>query len=210
MVDKVREQQQPALRLQRRDRHVRRPGEGRRHRSDQGDPHRAAERRFDRGLMLTTEAMVAEIPEKSLLRLVAATAAAWTTCTKQHRSKAKGHPQGWPFCFGAQFPALSGRRACRTTTRISRRGTSQLALEPWLEKAQWWEPPHSCGGARLSSRAAHVGLDSYPASAAGLRNLPRCKRVGENANFLVQPTFQSRRYDSGQGKPGARAFLLMV
>ena len=41
---------------------LRRPGEGRRHRSDQGDPLRSAERRFDRALMLTTEAMICEIP----------------------------------------------------------------------------------------------------------------------------------------------------
>ena len=36
----------------------------RRDRPDQGDPLGAAERRFDRSLMLTTEAMIAEIPEK--------------------------------------------------------------------------------------------------------------------------------------------------
>jgi hypothetical protein len=29
-----------------------------------------------------------------------------------------------------------------------------------LEKAQWWESPHSCGGARLSSRAVRVQLPS--------------------------------------------------
>ncbi len=34
-------------------------------------------------------------------------------------------------------------------------------------KAHWWEPPHSCGGARLSSRAARLGLNSPPALAAG-------------------------------------------
>ena len=38
-----------ALRLQRADRQVRGPGEGRRHRPHQGDPHGAAERGFDRG-----------------------------------------------------------------------------------------------------------------------------------------------------------------
>ena len=27
-----------------------------------------------------------------------------------------------------------------------------------LVQIAWWEPPHSCGGARLSSRAARVGL----------------------------------------------------
>ena len=37
------------LRLQRPDRYVRGPGEGRRHRPDQGHPHGAAERRVDRG-----------------------------------------------------------------------------------------------------------------------------------------------------------------
>ena len=40
-------QQGPELRLQRRHRRVRGPGEGRRHRSDQGDPLGSAERRFD-------------------------------------------------------------------------------------------------------------------------------------------------------------------
>ena len=29
-----------------------------------------------------------------------------------------------------------------------------------LVQIAWWEPPHSCGGARLSSRAARVGLFS--------------------------------------------------
>ncbi len=37
------------LRLQRPDQQVRRPGQGRRHRPDQGNPHGAAERRLDRG-----------------------------------------------------------------------------------------------------------------------------------------------------------------
>ena len=41
-------EREPELRLQRRHRRVRRPGRGRRHRSDQGDPYGAAERRFDR------------------------------------------------------------------------------------------------------------------------------------------------------------------
>ncbi len=41
-------ERQPELRLQRRHRYLRRPGGGRRHRSDQGDPHGAAERRVDR------------------------------------------------------------------------------------------------------------------------------------------------------------------
>ena len=40
--------QGPPLRLQRPDQHLRRPGEGGRHRPDQGDPHGAAERRVDR------------------------------------------------------------------------------------------------------------------------------------------------------------------
>jgi chaperonin GroEL len=48
VVAKVLESKEPALRLQRPDRQVRRPGEGRRHRSHQGDPHGAAERSFDR------------------------------------------------------------------------------------------------------------------------------------------------------------------
>ena len=48
VVEKVRENEQPELRLQRRHRHLRRPGGRRRHRSDQGDPHGPAERRFDR------------------------------------------------------------------------------------------------------------------------------------------------------------------
>ena len=48
VVEKVRENSQPQLRLQRRHRHLRRPGGGGRDRSDQGDPHGAAERRFHR------------------------------------------------------------------------------------------------------------------------------------------------------------------
>jgi hypothetical protein len=35
----------------------------------------------------------------------------------------------------------------------------------WI-KLKWWEPPHSCGGARLSSRAVRIGLSSS-ALAAG-------------------------------------------
>ena len=48
------------LRLQRRDRAVRRSGGRRRHRSDQGDPNGAAECGLDRALLLTTEALVSE------------------------------------------------------------------------------------------------------------------------------------------------------
>ena len=48
VVAKVLESKEPHYRLQRGDRRVRGPGEGRRHRSDQGDPHGAAERSFDR------------------------------------------------------------------------------------------------------------------------------------------------------------------
>jgi hypothetical protein len=78
---------------------------------------------------------------------VAVTAAVWATCTKQDAVCYKrGHPQGWPLCLlrssllsaaGRNFPAR---------------------LEPRLEKVQRWEPPHSCGGARLSS------VDGFPTS----------------------------------------------
>jgi len=44
-------------------RQLRRPGQGRRHRSHQGNPHGTAERRLrSAGLLLTTEALVVEIP----------------------------------------------------------------------------------------------------------------------------------------------------
>ena len=48
VVEKVRVERQLQLRLQRFHRSVRRPGGGRCHRSDQGDPHGVAERRLDR------------------------------------------------------------------------------------------------------------------------------------------------------------------
>ena len=48
VVAKVQGVEGQELRLQRRDRHVRGPGQGGRHRPDQGDPHGAAERGVDR------------------------------------------------------------------------------------------------------------------------------------------------------------------
>ena len=48
VVGKVREAKDDNLRLQRRDREVRRPRRGRRHRPRKGHPHRAAERSLDR------------------------------------------------------------------------------------------------------------------------------------------------------------------
>jgi uncharacterized damage-inducible protein DinB len=36
---------------------------------------------------------------------------------------------------------------------------------------EWWEPPHSCGGARLSTERPEQD-ESYSTSAAGFRNLP--------------------------------------
>ena len=79
----------------------------------------------------------------------------------------------------------SGFRACVRTRRHSRRGTSQLIWNCGSEKARWWEPPHSCGGARLSSGAARGGLISSGFSrGVSESSLPRCKRVEESANFL--------------------------
>ncbi len=49
VVARVKESKEKGVRLQRRDRRVRGPDEGRRHRPDQGHPHRAAERGVDRG-----------------------------------------------------------------------------------------------------------------------------------------------------------------
>ena len=49
VIEKIRSQRRPELRLQRCHRRVRRSGEVRRHRSDQGDPLGSAERLFDRG-----------------------------------------------------------------------------------------------------------------------------------------------------------------
>ena len=69
------------LRLQRADRRVRRHVPVRRHRPDQGRAHRAAGRRLVAGLLITTEAMVAEKPEKkapAMPRPVAAWAI-WTS-----------------------------------------------------------------------------------------------------------------------------------
>ena len=57
-------EQQRRIRLQRRRPTSTRIWSGRRHRSDQGDAHGAAERGLDRALMLTTEAMICDIPEK--------------------------------------------------------------------------------------------------------------------------------------------------
>jgi chaperonin GroEL len=51
------------LRLQRRHRRVRRHGRHGHPRPDQGHPHRAAERASVAGLLITTEAMVAELDE---------------------------------------------------------------------------------------------------------------------------------------------------
>ena len=51
-------------RPERRDRRVRRHVRAGHHRPGQGHPLRAAERRVDRGLFLTTEAVVADKPEK--------------------------------------------------------------------------------------------------------------------------------------------------
>ena len=47
VIEKIRANKDPNYRLQRRHRRLRRPGEGRRHRSDQSHPLGAAERRFD-------------------------------------------------------------------------------------------------------------------------------------------------------------------
>ena len=62
VVAKVRERRTRG-RLQRAEREVREPGRGGRHRPDQGRALGPAERGLDRGLLLTTEALVSEIPE---------------------------------------------------------------------------------------------------------------------------------------------------
>ena len=64
VVEKVGSSQGRQLRLQRAHRHVRGPGAGGRHRSDEGDAHGAAERGVDRGLLLTTEAIIVEKKEE--------------------------------------------------------------------------------------------------------------------------------------------------
>jgi hypothetical protein len=45
---------------------------------------------------------------------VVVTAAVWATCTKQHAVYKEATRKGGLSCFGAQFPALSDRPACRT------------------------------------------------------------------------------------------------
>jgi hypothetical protein len=44
--------------------------------------------------------------------------------------------------------------------RIGNRHMKRDVARFRLVQIGWWEPPHSCGGARLSSRAARVGLFS--------------------------------------------------
>jgi hypothetical protein len=60
------------------------------------------------------------------------------------------------------------------------RGTSQLGWNRSFEKAQWWEPSHSCGGVRLSSRAAPVGLFSSGLSRGVWILLHRRRETGLN------------------------------
>ena len=61
----------------RRDGRVRRPGQGRGHRPDHGHPLGAPERRLDRKNILTTEAIVAEPPEKDGAGMPAAACRTW-------------------------------------------------------------------------------------------------------------------------------------
>jgi hypothetical protein len=52
--------------------------------------------------------------------------------------------QGWPMLFVAQFPALSGRPACRTTARVSPNHDDQQ--------------PHAGSAWRVA--AGHAGIES--------------------------------------------------
>ena len=64
MVGKILEKDTYGLRLRRADRRVRQPGVQGHHRPDQGGAHRIAGRRLSRRPLITTEAMVAELPKK--------------------------------------------------------------------------------------------------------------------------------------------------
>ena len=82
VVAKVLESKESALRLQRGNRRLREPGEGRRHRPHQGDPHRTENAASIAGLLLTTEAWLSRFLSRRLLRPAATAAAVWTACTR--------------------------------------------------------------------------------------------------------------------------------
>ena len=68
VVGKLLEQKSANFGFDAQTRRVRRHGQGRHHRSDQGRAHRAAGRGLGRRLLITTEAMVAERPKKEAAR----------------------------------------------------------------------------------------------------------------------------------------------
>ena len=57
---------------------------------------------------------------------------------------------------GAEASSESAKDRQRIGNRHMKRDVARFRLV----QIGWWEPPHSCGGARLSSRAARVGLFS--------------------------------------------------
>ncbi len=103
VIGKIRDNKDTVLRLQRPDRRVCRPGEGRRHRPHQGDPHRPAERRLDCGPDANHRSPGCRDSGTEVGSSACTTAAAvWAACTKllptqnvvEPRAKAWGFLRG--------------------------------------------------------------------------------------------------------------------
>jgi hypothetical protein len=85
--------------------------------------------------------------------------------------------------FGTLARRKGNGGGARFERAYQRSGCAHRCVSSLFVLGQWWEPPHSCGGARLSSRAARVALSS-PALAAGFRWI--CYRSGSTSAFSAE------------------------